>query len=215
MTRNSPVGSVFAVVGFFSFIGLISSGFILRGAIRDTAGADETPQPIALRELIDNGPGGNRHVAVSGFRPRSNYVRSGTPGSNQSDVYVVLTPADGSGGNLIAVGYGVRQEAVGEVFGGPTVTGLYRPSGSLGREGAKLIRERYPDIDPDAAPYLDVRPWQGTRGRVIGGWVAGVSGALFVGSVLGIIWFVRTVKRHERLAAEVATEPPAGSGPPE
>jgi hypothetical protein len=214
LTRNSPVGSIFAILAFVGFIGLVASGFMLRDAWRDWSGGSPTPQQITLAELLTRGSGDNNHITVSRFVVGDNYVRhsgkekfsfliltSQDPLPQESRPYLVVELRTTDPGRVESL---ARQQ---------TITGVYSTGiSSTSREGRRLLEEKYPSLDVWNTPFLEVREYRG-------GWyvqrlkiLAGVSGSVFLVAVLGIVWFVRRVKRNERQAQESSPGSPALEG---
>ena len=52
------------------------------------------PQELSVRSLIENGPGANRHVTITGFRPGGYASETKSQSKVWSQVWIALFPAD-------------------------------------------------------------------------------------------------------------------------
>jgi hypothetical protein len=127
------VAGLFAIVAFFSIFGLVAGGFMFRDAARDRSTAAETPQAIALADLLTHGPGDNAHVTVSRFEVGRDYV---VLNGSERLTFLILRPRDpvpNTAQQILMVENRYLENAseVDSFCRRPTITGIYFPNGSI------------------------------------------------------------------------------------
>jgi hypothetical protein len=202
MSKDSPVGKLFVFSGFISLLGLVAGLFMLRDSWKDAVAGSAMPHELRLAELFTNGPGANRHVFVTECRARDDYVIVTT--NTSAEAFYLVSPISEKGAVdsrllLVHVTRSGIRERHRDYVNFQQFKGIYHdaiPWGTIGFEGKRLLKEKYPDINLDAIPYLEVRDYQGERFST-GAWITGVSGVVLILSVVGMVWFVKNAKADE------------------
>lgn len=150
--------------------------------------AGAVPKPIALQQLLTDGPGNDVYFSVTDLRPVNDaYVADESRSGRMSAVWFVCEPTTGATGDQSFVVYSTDTPTEGDVAGRMMTnshTGMLINSiKGLDRETKKLLRENMPGVNVDTAYIFHV-------GRTPAGFIkyAGMMLGGLVLAVAGLAW---------------------------
>jgi hypothetical protein len=183
------VSSVVILVGVVALIGAVGGTV---EAVRDRSLGDESPQPLTLTKLLADGPGANRHVTVSDVRVGTDYLMKSEIAADKNDTYLVASPPGtpvGTPGKTLIVHVTTPQDYATATTNPEqaTFTGFYTAGENLPPGLQKMLQANYPGLNLDAIPYLEVRPYKGTRGLRRGMYFALAGVPLLAAGIVGLV----------------------------
>jgi hypothetical protein len=190
-----------------------------------SAHATEVPRTVTCRQLIDEGPGDNRHVLVTDVIAGQNYftrvkvtkaeqASGNTSNKPWEEVYLPLmpltpeiktrlargepfVPPPNSLIRVILVSHTIRnKEELAKAFTSEgAVQGMIVKSNTAGSETEKVLRQKYPGIESDEVLILEPGRKPSSKAFLMGLFVGGV-GLLVLAGMLGVIAVVFRPKQR-------------------
>jgi len=217
--RNVLLGVAAALYGVAVVAPILGPVFIFVGYMEDKRATDIQPHPqtIASEQLIDRGPGSNRHVEVSGLQACSgdqviDYHRKGKNRVVYLPAYSQQERSEPMADQLRLIVKLWKLENDDEVYGAfdrPSITGFI-DNGTipLGADVRQVLSESYPGIDIDQCQLLIVGGYMPSTRRASVMKYGGAAAFVF-GCLVWIATFMisRSEQRREKGVLESARTP--------
>ena len=200
MPPKPPAFYAFAVLTGLACIFLLVVAKESVEAIWDRSLGDETPQQMTVEDLLAKGPGANRHVAVTQVAVGNDYLMSTRMGETENVTWLILSPADiqpGTPGQSLLV-HVTRFQDYATAQSNPeqrSFTGFYWEHADVAPAQNKLFAEKYPSLDFQTIPYLEVRDHKGTSGLRRAFWFALAGFPMLAIGISGLVVISRRLKR--------------------
>jgi hypothetical protein len=169
MNAKPPAYYVFAVLTGLACIFLLVVAKESVEASWDRSLGSETPQQTTVEDLLAKGAGANRHVIVTQVAVGNDYLMSTRMGETENATWLIVSPAGTQPGTLgkSLLVHVTRFQDYATAQSNPeqqSFTGFYWEHADLPPAQNKLFAEKYPGLDFQTIPYLEVRDHKGTSG---------------------------------------------------
>jgi hypothetical protein len=161
---------------------------------------NEQPQQMTESDLLAKGAGTNRHVTVTQVAVGNDYLMSTRMGETENATWLIVSPAGAQPGMLgkSLLVHVTRFQDYATAQSNPeqqSFTGFYWEHAEIPPAQNKLFAEKYPNLDFQTIPFLEVRDHKGTSGlrRALYFALAGIP--LLVTGVVGLVVAGRRQRR--------------------
>jgi len=200
MNKKPPAYYVFAVLTGVACIFLLVVAKESVNAVWDRSLGDETPQRMTVADLLVKGAGTNRYVTVTQVAVGNDYLLGTGGGETENATWLIVSPAGTQPGTLgkSLLVHVTRFQDYATAQSNPeqqSFTGFYWEHAEIPPAQSKLFAEKYPNLDFQTIPFLEVRDHKGTSGLRRAFYCALAGIPLLVTGVAGLVVAGRRQRR--------------------